>query len=66
MKEFAGEKENLDISDPYGGGIKAYEASAKEIKLALAKAFDKIVNCMLEEERKKIIFYATRIRLEVK
>jgi protein-tyrosine-phosphatase len=52
LKEFAGEKENLDISDPYGGGIKAYEASAKEIKHALEKAFDKIVNCMLEEEKK--------------
>jgi protein-tyrosine-phosphatase len=52
LKEFAGEKENLDISDPYSGGIKAYEASAKEIKHALEKAFDKIVNCMLEEEKK--------------
>jgi protein-tyrosine-phosphatase len=53
LKEFAGETENLDISDPYGSGLKAYEASAKEIKLALAKTFDKIVNCMLEEEERK-------------
>jgi len=53
LKEFAGKKENLDISDPYGGGLKAYEASAKEIKLALAKAFDRIVSYMLEDDEER-------------
>jgi len=50
LKEFAGEKENIDISDPYGGGLKTYETCAEEIKLTLTKAFDKIVNYMLEEK----------------
>jgi protein-tyrosine-phosphatase len=52
LKDFAGEKENLDVSDPYGGGLKTYEACANEIKLTLTKAFDKIVNYMIEEEQK--------------
>lgn len=50
LKEFAGEKENLDICDPYGSGPETYELCAKEIKQVLAKAFDKIVEYMLEEE----------------
>jgi protein-tyrosine-phosphatase len=53
LKEFAGETENLDIDDPYNRGLKTYETCAEEIKLVLAKVFDKIVNCMLEEEEKK-------------
>jgi len=53
LKEFAGETENLDISDPYGSGLKAYEVCAKEVKLTLVKAFDRIVNYMLEEGEQK-------------
>jgi len=51
LKEFAGEKENIDISDPYGGGLKTYEACAEEIKLTLTKAFDKITHYLLEEKQ---------------
>ena len=53
LKEFAGETENIDISDPYGGGLEAYKESAKEIKQTLMKSFDKIVNYMLEEENEE-------------
>jgi protein-tyrosine-phosphatase len=44
LKEFAGETEDLDIHDPYGEGLKAYEACASEIKRILTRAFEKIVN----------------------
>ncbi len=44
LKEFAGEKEYLDIADPYGEGMKAYETCAEEIKQTLTNAFEKIVN----------------------
>lgn len=53
LKEFAGETEELDINDPYGSGFEAYEACAKEVKLALAKAFDKTIKYLLEEEEDK-------------
>lgn len=43
LKEFAGETDDLDINDPYGRGIVAYETCAKEIKLTLTKALEKIV-----------------------
>lgn len=43
LKEFAGENENLDIQDPYGKDIKVYEARYKEIKSAINKSFNKIV-----------------------
>jgi len=44
LKEFAGETENLDVEDPYGEGMKAYRACAKEIKQILTNAFEKIVS----------------------
>jgi protein-tyrosine-phosphatase len=44
LKEFAGETEDLDVADPYGEGIKAYERCAKEIKQTLTNAFEKIVS----------------------
>jgi protein-tyrosine-phosphatase len=44
LKEFAGETDDLDIGDPYGRGIAAYEACAKEIELSLIKALKKIVD----------------------
>lgn len=50
LKEFAGKTENIDISDPYGCGPEIYKLCAREIKLNLAKAFDKIVNYMIERE----------------
>ena len=50
LREFAGETENLDIDDPYGCGLEAYELCAKEIKQTLAKAFDKIINYVLEDD----------------
>ena len=53
LKEFAGETEDIDISDPYSSGFQAYEKSAKEIKLALTKAFDKIVDYMLKEDEEE-------------
>jgi protein-tyrosine phosphatase len=43
LKEFAGEKENLDIEDPYGKNIEVYEARYEEIKSAINRSFDKIV-----------------------
>lgn len=52
LKEFSGEKENLDISDPYGCGSKTYEACAKEIKDTLEKTFDKIIKHLLDEEER--------------
>jgi len=60
LKEFAGETENLDINDPYGCGLEAYESCAKEIKHTLAKAFDKIVNYVLEDDDEKELFFRTR------
>jgi len=44
LKEFAGETEDLDIADPYGEGMKAYETCAEEIKQTLTNAFEKIVS----------------------
>lgn len=44
LKEIAGEKKNLDIKDPYGQSTEAYEACAREIKLYLVKALEKIIN----------------------
>lgn len=44
LKEFAGENDDFDIGDPYGRGITAYEACAKEIELSLIKALKKIVD----------------------
>lgn len=44
LKEFAGETEDLDIADPYGEGMKAYETCAEEIKQILTNAFEKIVS----------------------
>lgn len=44
LKEFAGETENLDVEDPYGEGMRAYRACAKEIKKILTNAFEKIVS----------------------
>ena len=44
LKEFAGEIDDLDINDPYGGGIVTYQTCAKEIKLTLIKALKKIVD----------------------
>ena len=44
LKEFAGENDDFDIGDPYGRGIVAYEACAKEIELSLIKALKKIVD----------------------
>jgi len=44
LKEFAGEIDDLNIDDPYAGGIMAYQARAKEIKLAIIKALKKIVD----------------------
>jgi len=49
LKEFAGEAEDLNIHDPYGCGLEAYEACAKEIKQTLTKALDKIVSYIFEE-----------------
>jgi protein-tyrosine-phosphatase len=43
LKEFAGEKENLDIKDPYGHDIKVYKMCYEEIKSAIDKSFDKII-----------------------
>jgi len=43
LKEFAGEKGNMDIEDPYGKGMEAYKTCAMEIKLCLANAFKRIV-----------------------
>lgn len=45
LKEFAGEATDLDIADPYGRGMKAYEACAEEIKRSLIKAFER--NCCI-------------------
>jgi len=44
LKEFAGATEDLDIADPYGEGMKAYETCAEEIKQILTNAFEKIVS----------------------
>jgi protein-tyrosine-phosphatase len=44
LKEFAGETEDLDIADPYGEGVKAYETCAEEIKQTLTNAFEKIAS----------------------
>lgn len=44
LKEFAGETDELDINDPYGGGIVTYQTCAKEIKLTIIKALKKIVD----------------------
>jgi len=44
LKEFAGETEDLDIADPYGEGMKAYETCAEEIKQTLTNAFEKIAS----------------------
>lgn len=44
LKEFAGEKNHLDIKDPYGQSTETYEACAREIKSYLIKTLEKIVN----------------------
>ena len=44
LKEFAGEIDDLDIKDPYGGGIGTYQTCATEIKLNIVKALKKIIN----------------------
>ena len=44
LKEFAGETGDLDVNDPYGGGIVTYQTCAKEIKLAIIKTLKKIVD----------------------
>ena len=43
LKEFSGETEQPDISDPYGRGLHAYKACTEEIKSSLNKAFEKIL-----------------------
>jgi protein-tyrosine-phosphatase len=44
LKEFAGEARDLDIKDPYGEDVEAYEKSAEEIKSSIDKSFKKIIN----------------------
>jgi protein-tyrosine-phosphatase len=44
LKEFAGEINDLNINDPYGGGIMTYQTCATEIKLTIIKALKKIVD----------------------
>ena len=44
LKEFAGETYDLDVKDPYGGGIGTYQTCATEIKLNIIKALKKIVD----------------------
>jgi protein-tyrosine phosphatase len=46
LKEFAGEKESLDIKDPYGHDIKVYKACYEEIKLAINKSFDRLIKIL--------------------
>lgn len=46
LKEFAGEKENLDIKDPYGHDIRMYKACYEEIKSAINKSFNKIIKIL--------------------
>lgn len=47
LKEFAGEKENLDIKDPYGHDIKMYKACYEEIKLSINKSLDRIIKFLV-------------------
>lgn len=47
LKEFAGENGDLDIGDPYGRGIAAYEACAEEIELSLIKTFEKLLSMLV-------------------
>ena len=48
LKEFAGERENLDIPDPLGKPDKAYRETFQEIKGYLKEILNK-----LKEEKKK-------------
>lgn len=41
LKEFAGEVQYSDISDPYGGSIDLYRAAFEQIKEAIEKVADK-------------------------
>lgn len=42
LKEFAGETEDLDISDPFGGSLEIYEQTYKEIFRYIEKAIEKL------------------------
>ncbi|MDP4084248.1 MAG: low molecular weight protein arginine phosphatase [Bacillota bacterium] len=42
LKEFTGESENLDVSDPYGGDIHVYRRTFKELGDLIDKALKKI------------------------
>ena len=44
LKEFAGEKENLDISDPIGQAEEVYRSRLQEIRGYLVKVLEKIKN----------------------
>ncbi|PLR96616.1 low molecular weight protein arginine phosphatase [Bacillus sp. T33-2] len=41
LKEFAGDKNNPDIGDPFGGTVDIYRAAYYEIKEAIEKALEK-------------------------
>ncbi len=43
LKEYAGEKEDLDIPDPIGKGIDVYRSVFSEIRKALEKILPKII-----------------------
>ena len=42
--EFAGERGNQDIPDPYGQSVTAYELCANKMELLLGKSFIKLIN----------------------
>lgn len=42
LKEFTGETENLDVSDPFGGDIHIYRYTFKELEKLVEKAMKKI------------------------
>ncbi|MDK2917545.1 MAG: protein arginine phosphatase [Candidatus Petromonas sp.] len=43
LKEFAGDKGELDIMDPYGQSIKVYKQTAEEMEKLLKKTLEKIL-----------------------
>jgi protein-tyrosine-phosphatase len=44
LREFAGETKNLDIRDPYGRNLEAYEQCLEEIKSSIDKSFKGILD----------------------
>ena len=42
LKEYAGEKQELDILDPYGGSVDVYRATAEEIQKYLELAWERL------------------------